>query len=204
MYHVPYFKTVEQSQVIQFMREHPFVTIIGTNAAGIPVATHVPILLEERVNQLFLLGHFMRKQEHTLAFEQNPEVLAIFHGPHAYVSAQWYEPQNVASTWNYMIVHARGKMKFLDEQALIDFLGRLTDHFEVVQDSPAALAKMDTQYVQQMAKAIVAFEMQVTELAHVFKLSQNKPEAVRQNIIAHLEKGDAEAQAVAKAMKDIQ
>lgn len=204
MYHVPYFKTVEQSQVIQFMREHPFVTIVGTDPAGLPVASHVPVLIEERDNQLFLLGHFMRKQEHTIVLEHNPQALAIFHGPHAYVSAQWYDPQNVASTWNYMTVHARGKMKFLDDQALIDFLGRLTDHFEGVQDSPAALAKMDSQYVQQMAKAIVAFEMQVTELEHVFKLSQNKPEAVRQNIIGHLEKGDAAAQAVANAMKHIQ
>lgn len=128
--------------------------------------------------------------------------MAIFHGPHAYVSAQWYDPQNVASIWNYMTVHARGKMKFLDEQALIDFLGRLTDHFEGVQDSPAALAKMDSQYVQQMAKAIVAFEMQVTELAHVFKLSQNKPEVVRQNIIGHLEKGDAANMCTAKKMRN--
>lgn len=204
MYHVPYFKTVEQTQVIQFMREHPFVTIVGTDATGLPVASHVPVLIEERNDKLFLLGHFMRKQEHTIAFEQKPEALAIFHGPHCYVSAQWYEPQNVASTWNYMTVHAKGKIQFLDEQALIAFLGRLTDYFEGAKDSPAAFAKMDPQYVQQMAKAIVAFEIEVSELEHVFKLSQNKPEAIRQNIIAHLDQGDAAAQAVGKAMKYFQ
>ncbi len=65
------------------------------------------------------------------------------------------------------------------------------------------MSAMDPQYVHQMAKAIVAFELELVEVEHVFKLSQNKPAAVRENIIAHLEKGDASAQAVAKAMRQI-
>lgn len=203
MYHVPYFKTIEQTRVIQFMREHPFVTIIGVNASGVPVASHVPVLIEERDNKLFLLGHFMRKQEHTIALEKRPEALAIFHGPQCYVSAQWYDPQNVASTWNYMTVHVRGQIRFLDEQALIHFLDKLTNHFEGSAESPASMKAMEPQYIQQMAKAIVAFEIEADEVEHVFKLSQNKPEAIRENIIAHLEQGDASAQAVAKAMKHI-
>ena len=203
MYHVPYFKTIEQTRVIQFMREHPFVTIVGTDTTGSCVASHVPVLIEERDNKLFLLGHFMRKQEHTIAFEKNPEVLAIFNGPNCYVSAQWYDPQNVASTWNYMTVHGRGRIRFLDEQALLQFLDKLTTHFEGRKDSPASMSAMDPQYVHQMAKAIVAFELELVEVEHVFKLSQNKRAAVRENIIAHLEKGDASAQAVAKAMRQI-
>lgn len=203
MYHVPYFKTIEQTRIIQFMREYPFVTIIGIDTSGMPVASHVPLLIEERDNKLFLLGHFMRKQEHTIALEKRPEALVIFNGPQCYVSAQWYDPQNVASTWNYMTVHARGTIRFLDEEALLDFLDKLTNHFEGRTDSPASMKAMDPQYIHQMAKAIVAFEMEVAEVEHVFKLSQNKPEAIRENIITHLEQGDASAQAVAKAMKQI-
>ncbi len=68
------------------MHAHPFIILCGADANGKPVATHIPVLIETRGEKLFLLAHVMRKQEHTLSFQQNQKVLAIFHGPHTYVA----------------------------------------------------------------------------------------------------------------------
>ena len=97
----------------------------GCDADNNPVATQVPVFIDEKEDKLFLSGHIMRNTDHHKAFEQNPNVLAVFTGPHTYVSASWYSDKQQASTWNYMSVHAKGKLKFLEEQALLDVLKRL-------------------------------------------------------------------------------
>src|SRR5580704_18498450 len=98
MYNIPYFKASDEKDVMAFMQSHPFVVLCGSDKNGKPVATHIPVLFEERGGKLFLLGHSMRKQSHTLAFAENAKVLAIFFGPHTYVSASWYENEKTAST----------------------------------------------------------------------------------------------------------
>ncbi|HRH48805.1 MAG TPA: FMN-binding negative transcriptional regulator [Panacibacter sp.] len=201
MYNVPHFKTADLDEVIAFMKQHPFIILCGTDAEGKPVATHIPALLEERNGKLFLLAHIMRKQEHTKAFEANPDVLAIFSGAHTYVSAGWYENKQVASTWNYQAVHAKGILRFLDEQGLHALLTRLTDHFENNPHSPAAVRNMDESYVSNMMKAIVAFEIEVTAVEHVFKLSQNRDAKSYENIIEHLKEQDADSKAIAEEMQ---
>lgn len=201
MYNLPEFKASDRAEVIAFMKAHPFVVLCGADAAGKPVATHVPVLVKERNDQLFLLAHIMRKQDHTNAFTQNQQVLAIFHGAHTYISAQLYEPQNVASTWNYSAVHASGIIRFLEEEALYNLLDELTNHFEQNPHSPAAVGKMDEQYVKGLMKAIVAFEIEVTDLPHVFKLSQNKDKNTQQKIVQHLQAGNQDDKATAEAMQ---
>ena len=188
MYQVAHFKAHHEKDVFDFMEQHPFVLICGVDEHQKPVATQVPVLVEWRNEQLFLLGHFMRKQDHTNAFEQNNHVLVIFSGNHAYVSATNYTQQNTASTWNYKAVHAKGLMKFLGEEELLKLLSKLTKHFENDNQSPALVEKMKPEYIQPMLKAIVAFEIEVTALDHVFKLSQNKDESTQNKIIQQLEK----------------
>jgi transcriptional regulator len=132
---------------------------------------------------------------------QNSAVLAIFQGAHTYISATLYQPTNVASTWNYQAVHAAGIIHFLDDAALYDFLVRLTEHFEDNPHSPALVQHMDEGYVKGLMKAIIAFEIEVTDIQHVFKLSQNKDEQTKAKIISSLEAKDDESKAVAMAMK---
>lgn len=144
----------------------------------------------------------MRNQDHTVAFEQHADVLAIFYGPDAYISASWYETKNVASTWNYRAVHAKGMLQFLEEEGLHQLLIKLTDHFEADPHSPASVHNMDEAYIRKMMKAIVAFEIEVTQLDHVFKLSQNKDQKTVGDIVSQLESGNVEAKAVAKEMKE--
>src|ERR1700712_156361 len=120
MYNFSYFKEKDIVIVKEFMKANSFATVIGCNANNEPVATQVPLLLEERGDKLFLLGHVQRKTDHQLAVEHNPNVLAVFTGPHTYVSASWYTNKQVASTWNYISVHEKGTLQFLDEGAWLD------------------------------------------------------------------------------------
>jgi transcriptional regulator len=201
MYNLPYFKESDMAVIKQFMQQHSFALLCGCDKHNKPVATQVPLLLEEKEGRLFLYGHVQRKTDHQLAFEQNPDVLAIFTGPHTYVSASWYSDQQTASTWNYITVHAKGKLQFLDAPALLDILSKTTAHFENDTHSPSLVEKMPVEYVNKMIGAIVAFEIEVTQLNNVFKLSQNRDEKSYHNIISHLQEGDDDAKKVAAEMK---
>ncbi|MBS1917163.1 MAG: FMN-binding negative transcriptional regulator [Bacteroidetes bacterium] len=200
MYNVPHFKAANEKEVIDFMHAHPFIILCGADKDNKPVATHIPVLLEERDGKLFLLAHVMRKQGHTLAFEHNQNVLAIFYGPHSYVSASWYSDPKIASTWNYQAVHANGVLKFLENEGLYKILTKLTETFENNPHSPSLVQKMDDEYVERSMKAIIAFEIEITSIQHVFKLSQNRDEKSYENIITHLKEQDADAKAVAEVM----
>ena len=112
MYDLPYFKEEDQEVVLQFMREHPFAFLTGANQENKPVATQVPLFIDEKDGKLFLTGHIMRNTDHHKAFEQNANVLAVFTGPHVYVSGTWYDDPHQASTWNYMSVHSKGNIRF--------------------------------------------------------------------------------------------
>ncbi|MEJ8818884.1 FMN-binding negative transcriptional regulator [Lacibacter sp. H407] len=202
MYNLTHFKEPDQSVVTDFMKQHPFAMLIG-NADGRSVATQIPLLFEERNGKMILLGHMMKKQDHQLAFEKNPEVLVVFTGPHTYVSATWYEDPHQASTWNYVSVHARGSISFLDEQGLKEALQKLSSHYE--QHDPHATTvfnNLSHEYTSPLLKAIVAFEIEVNSVEHVFKLSQNRDEKSYHHIIDHLKAEGGEAAEVAKMMEE--
>jgi transcriptional regulator len=200
MYSLPYFTESDRSKVLAFMRTYPFVTLCGVDAHGKPVATQVPVFIDEKDDGIFLSGHIMKSTDHHKAFEVNPAVLALFTGPHTYVSASWYEDKKVASTWNYITVHARGELRFTDHHALLDILKRTTDHFENNPHSPANFDQLPQEYVERLSNAIVAFEIKVEELDNVFKLSQNHSEANRKSIMDHLKQGDEESKRIAAEM----
>lgn len=201
MYNLPYFKESDPAAVIQFAKEHPFVFLTGCNKDLQPAATQVPVFIDERDGKLFLSGHIMKKTDHHKAFLQNPNVLAVFTGPHTYVSASWYEHKQQGSTWNYLSVHARGVLRFLDEAALPGILQRTTDHFENNPHSGANFKDLPKEYIDEMIKAIAAFEIEVQSLEHVFKLSQNRDEKSYDNIVQHLHGQGGDAAAIAEMMK---
>ena len=200
MYHKSHFKEKDEKEVLQFMQQNPFVILCGADKSGMPEATHIPVLIEQRGDKLFLIGHIVRKTDHHKTFEANPNVLAIFHGPHTYVSASWYDNPKQASTWNYMTVHAKGKLKFLDETSLLNILEQTTSHFENNDRSPALFEKLPTDYVASLSKAIIGFEIEVSSLENVFKLSQNRNKESFDNIIAHLNEQNNEAKQIASEM----
>jgi transcriptional regulator len=175
MYDLPYFKEQDKEVILQFIHEHPFAFVSGCDAQNHPVATQVPVFIEEREGKLFLTGHIMRQTDHHKAFLHNPNVLAVFTAPHTYISATWYSNPHQASTWNYMSVHAKGIIRFLDEEALIEVLRKTTLHFEQGnQASTTVFDNLPVEYTQRLMKAITAFEVEVNSLENVFKLSQNR------------------------------
>jgi transcriptional regulator len=202
MYDLPYYKEEDKQVIIEFIHKHPFAFLSGCDEHNKPVATQLPVFIEERNGVHFLTGHIMRNTDHHKAFMKNPDVLAIFTGPHTYVSATWYSNPSQASTWNYMSVHAKGKIKFLDEQGLIDVLKKLSLHFENdSQSSTTIFDNLPEQYKQPLMKAIVAFEVEVESIDHVFKLSQDRDEASYHNIIKKLNEQGGDGKEIAEIMQ---
>ena len=185
------------------MRDHPFVTLIGSDNSGRIEATQIPVLVEEKGGRLFIYGHIARKSDHHQAFEENPNVLALFTGPHTYVSGTWYSgnPQQ-ASTWNYIAIHARGQIKFLDETALIELLKKLSLHFENNNtESSTIYDNLPLDYKEKLIKAILAFEIEVTEMDNVHKLSQNRDEKSYDNIVQQLKKQEGDGREIGDLME---
>lgn len=200
MYTQRHYTEKDQSSILAFMRQYPFAILCGVDANHAPVATQIPVLIEERNGAIFITGHIMKKTDHYDAFTTNASALVIFNGPHSYISASWYTTPQVASTWNYMTVHAKGTFRFSGDDALRDVLERTTSLFEH-KGSPALMEKMPEAYIQSNMKAIAAFEIEVTDLQTTFKLSQNKDRQTRENIIKELEAaGDPHARAIAGEM----
>ena len=201
MYDVPYFKEEDQDEIIQFMKDHPFVFLTGSDAEQNPVVTQVPVFIDEKDGRYFLTGHIMRNTDHHKAFVQNNKVLAVFTGPHTYVSATWYT-KPVGSTWNYMSVHAKGTIRFGDTDELKSVLQRLSLHYENGNNaSSTVFDNLPDEYTERMVKAIVPFEIEVTELKHIFKLSQNRDEKSYDNIIQQLKQKDNDAKIIAAIME---
>jgi transcriptional regulator len=201
MYDISYFKAKDHQEVIDFMHANPFVTICGVDANGFPIVGQIPVLIKQENDKLIIAGHLMRKQDHTNAFEINNNVLVVFSAPSAFVSASWYQQKGIASTWNYQTVHAVGKMEMKDEDHLYALLSGLTAHFEKDPNAPTQVKNLDPDYMKQNMKAIVSFEIEVTELKNVFKLSQNRDEVSHANIQNELNKGDAPCKYMAAAME---
>jgi len=203
MYNYPNYKEHDKGTLLEFMRSHPFITLIGCKKDGRIETTQIPVLIEEQEDKIFIHGHIVKKSEHEKAFQQNPEVLALFNGPHTYISGTLYSgnPQQV-STWNYVSVHARGKIKFLDENELIKHLKKLSLHFENGNtESSTIYDNLPEDYLQKLIKAIIAFELEVTELDNVFKLSQNRDEKSYDSIVEKLKIQEGDAKEIGELME---
>ena len=200
MYKFSYYTEQDQTKVIAFMKENAFALITGIGE-NYPVATQIPLAIKLKEDKIFLEGHMMRKTDHHLAFEKNNNVLVLFAGPHCFVSASWYTDPHMGSTWNYMTVHAKGKITFMDEAGTRNAVKSLSDKYEGTS-SQGAFDNLPAAYIDHMVKAIVGFSIEVEELDNVFKLSQNRDEASQKNIIEQLRKrGDANSTGIAKEME---
>ena len=186
MYKLPYFTEKNPEKVFEFMKKNPFAIITGV-FNDFPVATHVPLEIKKIDEKIILTGHIMKATDHYKAFLENQNVLVIFSGPHCYVSASWYVKKNVASTWNYMDVHVKGKIQFTDEEGTKKIIENITDQYEK-SDSAAAFNKLPKDYVERLSTAIAGFNIEVESVDNTFKLSQNHDPETRRQIIENLRK----------------
>lgn len=202
MYDLPYHKEHDERVVQDFVDEHPFAFLSGCDPEGKPVATQVPVFMEDRGGCKVLSGHIMKGTDHHNAFVHNKNVLVVFAGSHSYVSGRWYSTPNIASTWNYMSVHARGIIRFLGDKELEEVLRKTSLHFEDNDDtSPTVFDNLPEEFKRKVMTAIVAFEIDVTEMDTVFKLSQDRDAESYANIIEKL-KGKGENGRVIAAEMD--
>jgi len=199
MYKLPNFTEEDPEKVFSFMKDNAFAVVTGFGEEY-PVASHLPLNVEIRNNKIFLTGHLMKNTDHHKAFENNNNVLVIFHGPHTYISASWYDKTNVASTWNYITVHAKGIISFTDDEGTYAAIKAITDKYEGTE-TVASFDKLSKDYIDRLIKAIVGFEIEVISLDNVFKLSQNHNESTRYSIVEHLkERADENSAIIADEM----
>ena len=127
-------------------------------------------------------------------------MLAIFNGPHAYVSSSWYKDENVP-TWNYVAVHVYGEIRIIEGQELWDSLKKLVDKYEAHSEHPVSMENMSEKTLRQI-KGIVGFSIKIKEIQAAYKLSQNREDEDYHKVIEHLENsGDSGAVEVAKEMR---
>lgn len=186
MYKFSYYREIDEKKVLEFMREQSFAMVIGMGDQ-FPAATQLPLEVTEENGKIWFTGHLMRNTDHHRAFEKNKNVLVIFSSPHAYIDANWYKQKAKASTVNYMSVHAQGIIHFLDETGTRKTIEQITDK-HIGKNTEASFAHLPEAYIQQNLKAIIGFRVEVTQLDHVFKLSQNYDAEDRAAIVTELEK----------------
>ena len=202
MYDLPYHKEKNPQVIKEFIGRYPFAFLTGCDAENKPAATQVPLFLEEREGKKFLSGHIMRNTDHHKAFVHNNNVLAVFTGNHTYVSGTWYSNPYTASTWNYMSVHIKGVIRFLDGKALEDMLRKTSLHFENNNpDSTTVFENLPAEFKQKVMNAIVAFEIEVKEMDNVFKLSQDRDFKSYQNIKEKLKQQGGDGKVIADEME---
>jgi transcriptional regulator len=198
-----HFAETDAERVRALMRAHPFATLVS-HVGGELFATHVPLVLDAgRGANGTLLGHVAAENAHAEAFDGRTPALAIFSGPHAYVSPRWYAPGVPhVPTWNYAAAHASGPLVRIDDDArAAQVLARLAAEFEPSEGGWTP-ASVPVAYLGKMWTRIVAFEMPIERLEGKCKLSQNMPRPDRRGVIEALAKGaDDDSRAVAALME---
>jgi transcriptional regulator len=196
-----HFRIDDRAELRAFMRAHAFATLV-TVVDGAPFATHIPLLIGGEDDALVLRGHVARANPQWRTLEEQ-DALAIFSGPHAYVSPSWYTAAQSVPTCNYTAVHALGRGRLLSERAeVMDVLRRLTDAEEARFARPWSMERLSDDYLEGMRRAIVAFEIPVTRLEGKYKLSQNRSAADRAGVADALgASADPAAREVAELMR---
>jgi transcriptional regulator len=203
MYVPEHFAETDVANLHALVRAHSFATLVSL-LDGELFATHVPMLLDaDRGPFGTLLGHVARANPHARAFDGTTRALAMFLGPHAYVSPRWYVAGPNVPTWNYVAVHAAGVLSAVtDPNAVRALLERSASVYESDADRPWSLASVPGAFASGLQRGVVAFELAIDRLEGKRKLSQNKAPADRAGVVTALRAyGGADAMAIAEAME---
>ena len=202
VYLPPAFTETQEEVLFAHLERHDFGLLITHGPAGL-IASQIPFVAERRGGKLYLQAHIARANPQADHLDGG-EALAIFPGPHAYISPGWYEAGPAVPTWNYASVHAYGPARRIDDPVwLRDLVRRLSERHEAREPAPWSMEGLPEAYVQSMLKGIVGIEIAVNRLEGKFKLSQNRPAADRPRIIAALKRrADPDSHAVAQLMRE--
>ncbi|MDR3688843.1 MAG: FMN-binding negative transcriptional regulator [Fimbriimonas sp.] len=191
----------DREQVVGLMQAYPFATLVSV-VDGEPVASHLPILAEPG-EPFVLMAHMAHANSHWRAFRDGARSLAIFAGPHGYVTPRWYVSRPNVPTWNYVAVHAHGCVEIIeDERLVLEHLRQMVDILDptLATEQPES---MDESYLAKLSRGVVVFKMTVERLEGKAKLNQNKTEEDRLAVRSrYLESSLADEIAMASMMSD--
>lgn len=200
--YIPEFNRVrDHAEAVSFVRANPFAILVSGSDGG-PFATHIPILARDADSQLVLHGHMAKANPHWRLLENNQESLAIFHGPHAYISPSLYESRESVPTWNYAAVHVYGHARVVSEpERLLEETREIINAFD-----PSYFAQwsaLSDKFRYGMLKQIVGFELAATRIEAKFKISQNRSKKDQAAVIASLEQSaDSAVSGIARLMRE--
>jgi transcriptional regulator len=197
-----YYRERDPATLFAALRANAFATIISTSADGALEATWIPFLIEGTAQQPVIFGHMARANDQWRSWSAATPLLALFQGPHHYISPSWYSSEPNVPTWNYVAVQVRGRPRMLDEAAEVEaMLDRLVAQFESAREPRWELAAQPAAYRAGQAAGIVGFELLVEQVSGAWKLSQRASTQDRDGTIAGLRAtaGD-DALAIARLM----
>ena len=212
MYLPAHFKETRTPVLHDLIRAHPLAVLVTLDANGL-VANHLPLEIDAGAGEHGTLrGHVARGNPMWKSYRPEVEAMAIFQGPHGYITPAYYATKaatgEVVPTWNSATVHAHGPLRVIDDAGwLRSFVEQLTDRHEArrqqatgaapwkVSDAPAA-------YIDRLVKAIVGIELPIARIEGKWKVSQNRPAEDRAGVIAGLGAGDPVQQAMAELLRE--
>jgi len=213
MYLPQHFQETDRTRLFEFIEQHSFGLLIS-NLNGEQFASHLPLLVDRQAGDCgALVGHMARANPQWTMTDR--QVLAVFSGPHAYISPTWYEAQDVVPTWNYVTVHVYGTFEIEhDHAATLQIVRDYVSFYERSMPQPwqmsqtwqlpqpsAADARAD--YIDKMARAVVGFRVAIQRIEGKWKLNQNHPRERREKVARALaERRDENSQAISALMTE--
>jgi transcriptional regulator len=194
------FKVEDQETLFDFIRENSFGILFSSDDHG-PHATHLPFILTQD-DQPELIGHLAKANPQWKALD-GKKVLAVFSGPHSYISATWYKEKKNVPTWNYVAVHVHGTIEIVKEgKELLSILQQSVDYYEKEFEKPW---KMDdeAETVTRLLNGIIGFRMKIETIEGKWKLNQNKSKENKEEVIKNLRKQDIyDSHTIAELMEE--
>lgn len=199
MYTPDLYKNENPEEIRNFLKDNSFGILIN-HTNGKLTATHIPIEIEINAEgKEILQGHISKLNPQAEGFKENDQVLAVFTGPHSYISSSWYDHENVP-TWNYIAVHVYGRIKIVAYEKSVEQLKKLVDKYEEHSENPVRVEDLSEKTMRE-ARGIFGFEIEIDEIQATKKLSQNRDDQNYKNIISELKKTEnAQSIAIAEEM----
>jgi len=198
-----HFRVSDEPALVEFMRAHDFATLISHSTSEGLVVSHVPVLVRSDGDGVIVAGHLARANHHWRLMDGATPALAIFHGPHGYVSPTWYAAAPAVPTWNYGVVHAHGVPRVNEDDGFLrGVIEELASRYEGDRPDGWRAETLPPEFYTGLRRGIVAFELPAARLEGKFKLGQNRSVEDRRRTIAALERGGSrEAAALAEFMR---
>jgi transcriptional regulator len=190
------FAQSDRETLFELIDAYGFATLVSGGGTE-PFVSHVPLLLDRETRGAErLLGHVARANPHWEGFDGSAGALAIFHGPHGYVSPAWYVSTPQVPTWNYAVVHVTGRPRVLDTTLTRTVIARLVEQYEGSRTDRWS-GELPPAFVDGLVRAIVGFEIPIETIEGKFKLSQNREARDREGALAGLEREGGESATLA-------